>query len=99
VREDTQKIDLEYDSKFKHAAMAQQIATSNITNKSRLKVLNARQQVLDAIFEDARTRLPEIQGDGEKYTVLLKNLILEVGSLAQRDVDGRECMRSWTKNY
>jgi V-type H+-transporting ATPase subunit E len=67
--------------KFKQAAMAQQIAASNITNKSRLKVLNARQQVLDDIFEDARSALPEIQKNKEKYAVLLKNLILEVCSL------------------
>jgi V-type H+-transporting ATPase subunit E len=57
--------------------MAQQITTSNITNKSRLRILSARQEVLDSIFEDARKRLPEIQ-KGEKYGQLLKNLILEV---------------------
>jgi V-type H+-transporting ATPase subunit E len=58
--------------------MAQQIAASNITNKSRLRVLNARQQVLDSIFEDARGKLPEIQKDEGKYGELLKKLILEV---------------------
>jgi V-type H+-transporting ATPase subunit E len=57
--------------------MAQQIAASNITNKSRLKILNARQQVLDAIFEDARKKLPDIQKDKKKYGETLKNLILE----------------------
>ena len=57
--------------------MAQQIAASNITNKSRLRILNARQQVLDAIFEDARKRLPNIQKDQKKYEETLKNLILE----------------------
>lgn len=57
--------------------MAQQITTSNITNKSRLRILSARQEILDSIFEDAGKRLPEIQ-KGEKYGKLLKNLILEV---------------------
>jgi V-type H+-transporting ATPase subunit E len=57
--------------------MAQQIAASNITNKSRLKILNARQQVLDQIFEDARKKLPGIQKDKKKYEETLKNLILE----------------------
>jgi V-type H+-transporting ATPase subunit E len=57
--------------------MAQQIAASNITNKSRLKILNARQQVLDQIFEDARKKLPNIQKDKKKYEGILKNLILE----------------------
>ena len=57
--------------------MAQQIAASNITNKSRLRILNARQQVLDSIFEDARKRLTDIQKDQKKYEETLKNLILE----------------------
>jgi len=57
--------------------MAQQIAASNITNKSRLRILNARQQVLDQIFEDARKKLPDIQKDKKKYEETLKNLILE----------------------
>ena len=58
--------------------MAQQIAKSNINNKSRLRILNARQEVLDSIFEEARKRLPEIQKDKQKYQSVLKNLILEV---------------------
>jgi V-type H+-transporting ATPase subunit E len=57
--------------------MAQQITKSNITNKSRLRVLAARQEILDNIFEEARGRLGEIAKDKKKYGVLLKNLILE----------------------
>lgn len=78
MRQETSQIDTQYDGKYKHASMAQQIAASNITNKSRLMILNARQQVLDGIFEDARKRLPDIQKDKKKYEDLLKNLILEV---------------------
>jgi len=58
--------------------MAQQIAASNLANKSRLQVLNARQLVLDDIFEKAREKVPEIPKDKEKYQKLLKGLILEV---------------------
>lgn len=78
VRQETSHIDTQYESKYKHASMAQQITTSNITNKSRLRILSARQEVLDSIFEDARKRLPEIQKDQKKYATLLTNLILEV---------------------
>ena len=77
VRQETSQIDVQYEARYKHAAMAQQIAASNITNKSRLRILNARQQVLDSIFEDARKKLPEIQKDKEKYEDALRNLILE----------------------
>jgi V-type H+-transporting ATPase subunit E len=58
--------------------MAQQIAASNLANKSRLRILNARQQVLDDIFDKARKILPEVQNDKDKYRTLLKDLILEV---------------------
>lgn len=73
--------------------MAQQIAASNITNKSRLRVLNARQEVLDTIFEDARKKLPETQKDKKKYFELLKKLILEVGfPLGCRLIVGDVCV-------
>jgi V-type H+-transporting ATPase subunit E len=78
VRQETSQIDVQYESKYKQASMAQQIAASNISNKTRLRILNARQQVLDSIFEDAGQKLPEIPKDKEKYVKLLKNLILEV---------------------
>jgi len=78
VRQETSQIDAQYEGKYKHAAMAQQIAASNITNKSRLRILNARQQVLDSIFEDARKKLPDVQKDKTKYGNLLQVLILEV---------------------
>jgi V-type H+-transporting ATPase subunit E len=78
VRQETSQIDAQYEGHYKHASMAQQISASNLTNRSRLQILNARQEVLDGIFEDARTKLPDIQKDKAKYTKLLKNLILEV---------------------
>jgi len=82
VRQETSQIDAQYEGKYKHASMAQQIAASNLINRSRLRILNARQEVLDGIFEDARTNLPDIQRDSNKYGELLKNLILEVPTAA-----------------
>jgi V-type H+-transporting ATPase subunit E len=73
--------------------MAQQIAASNITNKSRLKILSAREEVLRSIFEDARERLPDIQKDKEKYGTVLKNLILEVPFSFVTIINNRLCMR------
>jgi V-type H+-transporting ATPase subunit E len=78
VRQETSQIDAQYDAKYKHASMAQQIAASNLANKSRLRILNARQQVLEDIFDKARKKLPEVQNDKAQYGKLLKNLILEV---------------------
>jgi V-type H+-transporting ATPase subunit E len=58
--------------------MTQQIASSILTNKSRLRVLNARQEVLNDVFDDARSQLTGLQKNTDKYKELLKNLILEV---------------------
>jgi V-type H+-transporting ATPase subunit E len=77
VREGTRTIDEQYERKFKQAELSQQIAKSNVTNKTRLKVLAARQELLDDIFEKARAKLADVSNDEERYTEILKNLILE----------------------
>jgi len=80
VRQETASIDASYEKKFKQAGMSQQITRSTVSNKSRLRVLGARQELLDGIFEQARGRLGEVSGDGGKkgeYQEICKNLILE----------------------
>ena len=57
--------------------MSQQITRSTVANKSRLKVLSARQELLDDLFERSRTKLGSVTKDKKKYAELLKNLILE----------------------
>jgi V-type H+-transporting ATPase subunit E len=57
--------------------MSQQITRSTVANKTRLKVLSARQELLDGIFEQAEKKLGEYAADKGKYKVVLKNLILE----------------------
>ena len=93
VRQETSQIDVQYEAKYKHASMAQQITASTITNKSRLRILNARQDVLNAIFDDARKNLANIQMNKDNYKQLLKNLILEVNFVFELCTHDRECMR------
>lgn len=78
VRQDTDAIDSTYEKKFKQATMSQQITRSTVANKTRLKVLAARQELLDDIFEGARKQLAA-QGtkDKGKYAAALKGLVLE----------------------
>lgn len=57
--------------------MSQQITRSTVANKTRLKVLSARQELLDSIFESASKKLPEGSKDGKKYEGILRNLVLE----------------------
>jgi len=77
VRQETAAIDAQYERKFKQAELSQQIARSTVTNKTRLKVLSAQQQLLDEIFEEARGKLEDVSKDSAKYPDILKNLILE----------------------
>ena len=77
VRQETQAIDTTYEKKFKQAQMSQQITRSTVANKTRLKVLSARQELLDTIFEAAQKKLGEGAKDKKKYEVILKNLMLE----------------------
>ncbi|KAI4204924.1 MAG: hypothetical protein LQ350_000776 [Teloschistes chrysophthalmus] len=77
VRQETSSIDSQYEKKFKQAGMSQQITRSTLANKTRLKVLSARQELLDDLFDKARGKLPEYTKDKGKYQELCKNLILE----------------------
>lgn len=77
VRSSTSDIDGEYDKKFKQAGMSQQITASTLANKTRLRVLSARQELLDELFESARGKLNDFSKDEKKYADTLKNLLLE----------------------
>ncbi|KAF2721740.1 putative ATP synthase subunit E [Polychaeton citri CBS 116435] len=77
VREETSGIDKEYERKFKQAGMSQQITKSTVANKQRLRILSARQELLDGLFEDAQKKLSDSASKGDKYEKVLKNLILE----------------------
>jgi len=77
VRQETDAIDTTYEKKFKQATMSQQITRSTVANKTRLKVLGARQELLDDIFEEAQKRLADGAKDKGKYKSVLKSLALE----------------------
>lgn len=77
VRQETDAIDVQYEKKFKQATMSQQITRSTVSNKTRLRVLGARQELLDSIFEDAQKKLAEGVKDKGKYQKVLKGLVLE----------------------
>ncbi|KAI1140878.1 ATPase, V1/A1 complex, subunit E [Hypoxylon sp. FL0543] len=90
VRQETDAIDAAHAKKLKQAAMSQQITRSTVANKTRLKVLAARQQLLDDIFEAASKRLVEGSQDKAKYRVILKNLLLEgLYALSESDIQVR----------
>lgn len=78
VRSETARIDSEYQKKFTQAGMSQQITKSTLANKTRLRILSARQELLDSLFEEANKKLVSTTGkDKKKYEAVLKDLILE----------------------
>ncbi|CAK4031537.1 V-type proton ATPase subunit E [Lecanosticta acicola] len=78
VRSETARIDEQYKKKFTQAGMSQQITKSTLANKTRLRILSARQELLDQLFEDANKKLGDTASkDKSKYEKVLKNLILE----------------------
>jgi V-type H+-transporting ATPase subunit E len=77
VRQETDSIDNTYEKKFKQATMSQQITRSTMANKTRLKVLGARQELLDEIFAATQKRLREVTSDKSRYQKVLKGLVLE----------------------
>jgi len=78
VRSETSRIDSEYEKKNKQAGMSQQITKSTLANKQRLRVLSAKQQLLDELFESANKEVLEKGSKEQKnYQEVLKGLILE----------------------
>jgi V-type H+-transporting ATPase subunit E len=77
VRSETSRIDSEYEKKFKQAGMSQQITKSTLANKTRLRILSSRQELLDSLFEEANKKLADTAAKDKKYDTVLKNLILE----------------------
>lgn len=78
VRQETAAIDSLYEKKFKQAAMSQQITRSTLANKTRLRVLGGRQELLDELFQKARDEVAKVSAnDKKKYQTMLQNLVLE----------------------
>jgi V-type H+-transporting ATPase subunit E len=86
VRQETQRIDAEYEKKHTQAGMSQQITASTLANRQRLRVLASKQELLDGLFEQAGKKLAETVGAGKKgkkggagadYESVLKGLVLE----------------------
>ncbi|KAH6630257.1 ATPase, V1/A1 complex, subunit E [Chaetomium sp. MPI-SDFR-AT-0129] len=77
VRQEIDAIDTAYEKKFKQAALSQQTTRSTVANKTRLRVLGARQALLDDIFSAAQKQLSDATKDAARYEEILKGLILE----------------------
>ncbi|EJD37555.1 ATPase, V1/A1 complex, subunit E [Auricularia subglabra TFB-10046 SS5] len=77
VKSETSAIDGQYEKKRKQAEVAVRIAQSTQTNKSRLRLLQAREQHLHDLFDAARDQLLHVAADRARYAQLLRGLVLQ----------------------
>lgn len=76
VQQEKIKIVSNYEKKIKQVEVQRKIAYSNRLNQARLKILQARDQVTEALFQEARSRLNLISTSPE-YKDLVQKLILQ----------------------
>ncbi|KAG4098488.1 vacuolar ATP synthase subunit E [Neocallimastix lanati (nom. inval.)] len=77
VRQETIAIEAFYQKKAKQAEIQKKIAESNRNNKTRLQVLQARQQYLNKINDEALKSLVDFSNNDPKYYDTLKNIVLQ----------------------
>ncbi|KAI8085748.1 ATP synthase subunit [Gilbertella persicaria] len=77
VRQESLNIESVFERKIKQAEVQKRIAQSNHINKTRLRILQERQQVLDDLFEETDKRIHEVSEDQDRYATLLEGLILQ----------------------
>ncbi|XP_042351801.1 V-type proton ATPase subunit E 1a [Plectropomus leopardus] len=66
-----------YEKKEKHIEQHKKIQMSNLRSQARLKVLKARDDMIQDLLNEARQRLAEIAKDPDNYSVLLQGLVLQ----------------------
>ncbi|KAF8551622.1 ATPase V1 A1 complex subunit E [Imleria badia] len=77
VKQEQQAIDLQYEKKRKGVEVAQKIAQSNLTNKSRLRLLHRREEQVQELFETARSQIVTSAEDKARYSQFLEGAIVQ----------------------
>ncbi|KZT71214.1 ATPase, V1/A1 complex, subunit E [Daedalea quercina L-15889] len=77
VKQEQQAIDAQYEKKRKGAEVAQKIAQSTLTNKSRLRLLQQREEHLQDLFNSARQFVNELSQDESRYVQFLEGVIVQ----------------------
>ncbi|KDE08112.1 ATP synthase (E/31 kDa) subunit [Microbotryum lychnidis-dioicae p1A1 Lamole] len=87
VRQESINIDATLERKKKQVEIEKKIAISNQNNKSRLQLLEKREELLEKVFDDARDRIGQATKDEKKYAELLKRLVLQaIFTIMEKDV-------------
>lgn len=94
VRQETTNIDALYSRKRKQVEIQKKISASNQNNKSRLRLLSLREELLEEAFEESREGLSKLTQDKDRYSGVLQKLILQaLYTIMEKDVTIR-CRKS-----
>jgi len=75
---DEQALEKEYSEKSSNLAIQQKIAASTKTNEIRIKRMNCRNECLDKLKQETKTRLIQfMKSNPNVYKETLKNLIIQ----------------------
>ncbi|XP_069484761.1 V-type proton ATPase subunit E 1 [Ambystoma mexicanum] len=66
-----------YEKKEKQIEQQKKIQMSNLMNQARLKVLKARDDLINDLLTEAKQRLSKVAKDGTRYQVLLDGLVMQ----------------------
>lgn len=78
ILKDEQALEKEYQEKSQNLAIQQKIAASTKTNEVRIKRMNCRNDCLEKLKEETKTRLIEVmKSNPDLYRATLKNLIIQ----------------------
>ncbi|KAH9950827.1 ATPase V1/A1 complex subunit E [Amylocystis lapponica] len=77
VKQEQQAIDAQYEKKRKGAEVSQKIAQSTLTNKSRLKLLQQREEHLQDLFSTTRELIVDLSRDEARYVQFLEGVIVQ----------------------
>lgn len=100
VRSETATIDQQFAQRYKQAGLAQQIVKSTVANKTRLKVLAAKEDIVDSVVQTAAKKIADVPKDASKYEKLLTGLIEESALVLKENavvVKGRKADASVVK--
>ncbi|KIK95207.1 hypothetical protein PAXRUDRAFT_827230 [Paxillus rubicundulus Ve08.2h10] len=76
VKLEQQSIDAQYEKRCKGVEVAQKIAQSNLTNKSRLKLLHRREEQLQELFATSRSQILTFAEEA-RYSQFLEGAIVQ----------------------
>ncbi|KAJ2846069.1 V-ATPase V1 sector subunit E [Coemansia brasiliensis] len=74
VRQESINVEEQFQRKVKQIEVKQRIMTSTLINKSRLEILQQRQEMLEQVFAEAQAALAKVPDNKDQYSKLLVTL-------------------------